>query len=46
MTVASELLGHPRAVDLAPGGVVEHMHLHGAAIEGAHALRLRASRRW
>jgi hypothetical protein len=31
-------------VDLSAGGVVQHVHLHGAAVEGAHALRLRAGR--
>jgi hypothetical protein len=32
-------------VDLSFGGVVQHVHLHGAAVEGAHGGRLRGSRR-
>ena len=36
MAVSRELLGDPGAVDLALGGVMEHVQLHGAAVERAH----------
>ena len=36
MTVSRELLGDPRAVDLAFSGVMEHVQLHGATVERAH----------
>ncbi len=37
MTVPRKLLGDPGAVDLALSGVMEHVQLHGAAVERAHA---------
>ena len=37
MTVARELLCDPGAVDFAFSGVMEHVQLHGAAVERAHA---------
>lgn len=36
MTVSSELLGDPGAVDLVFGGVVQDVQLDGATVEGTH----------
>jgi hypothetical protein len=44
VTVSSQLLGDPGAVDLSLGGVMQDVQLDGAAIEGTHGVRLRASR--
>ena len=44
MTVPPELLGDPGSVDLTFSGVMQHVQLHGAAVERSHGIRLRASR--
>ena len=45
MTVSGELFGDPGPVDFALGSMVEHVQLHSTAVERAHEIRLRASRR-
>jgi len=45
MTVSGEFFRDPGPVDFALGGMVEHVQLHSTAVERAHEIRLRASRR-
>jgi glycerate-2-kinase len=44
VTVSGELPGDPRSVDLSFRSVVQHVYLHGAAVKGAHVVRLRGGR--